>query len=249
MNIKVFKLSFVLLALWSLYSGCLKDDSRCVTQTGPIVYDEREVIGPVDSLILNGDVNLHITKGDKYRLYLKAGERLLAGLTTIQTGKLLTLTDENQCDFLRDMGAQVDIYLTIPSLRYLKVKSSGIIETIGQFNSDSLVVESWGGGGSLFLDIDVMHCWIYQHGGNVDFTIKGNATFNYIYWISYAPIDCSQLETGYSHIVHKGSNNINIKVNNVLHAEIHSIGDIVYHGSPSIISVVSEGTGKLRKAQ
>jgi hypothetical protein len=240
---------FIVFGLLGLHSSCLKDDSRCITQTGPSIYDERELSGPIDSLVLDGDVNLHITKGDKFRLYLKAGEKLLPGLTTIQTGRLLTLTDENKCDFLRDMGAQVDIYLTIPTLRYLKVKSSGIIETIGQFKSDSLVVESWGGGGSMFLDIDVVHCWIYQHGGNVDFTIKGAATFNYIYWISYAPIDCSQLETGYSHIVHKGTNNIQIKVNNVLHAEIHSIGDVIYNGSPSIINVISEGTGKLRKAQ
>lgn len=249
MKNKIVALLFLALGLLSLHSGCLKEDSNCITQTGPSIYDEREIDGPVDSLILDADVNLHITKGDKYRLYLKAGEKLLPGLTTIQSGRLLTIIDKNQCDFLRDMGAQTDVYITIPTLRYLKVKSSGMIETLGQFKSDSLVVESWGGGGTLYLDIDVIHCWFYQHGGNIDFTIKGKATFNYIYWISYAPIDCGQLETGYSHIVHKGSNNINIKVNNVLHAEIHSIGDIIYNGSPSIISIISEGSGKLRKAQ
>jgi hypothetical protein len=245
------KLLYIILfgGLWFLQSSCLKEDSRCITQTGASIYDEREITNPIDSIVLDGDVNLHITKGDKYRLYLKAGEKLLPGLQTTQTGRLLTISDENQCDFLRDMGAPVDIYLTLPSLRYLKVKSSGIIETIGRFKSDSLVVESWGGGGYLFLDIDVVHCWIYQHGGNVDFTIKGSATFNYIYWISYAPIDCSQLETGYSHIVHKGSNNIKIKVNNVLHAEIHSIGDIVYTGNPGSIGIISNGTGNVIKAQ
>ena len=233
-----------------LFTSCLKEDSKCITQVGKPMYEEREVNGNFDSIYLDGDVNLHLTQDDKLRIYLHAGEKLLPGITTIQKGRTLRITDENKCDFLRDMGTPIDIYVTLNQLRYLNFRSSGTIQSSTPIISDSLTLECWGGGGSIKLEIDVMHCWIFQHGGNVDFAISGKADYNYIYWnSSYSPVDCSNLLTGYTYIIHKGANDATINVQNVLQAEIHSIGNIIYQGHPSEITIRSFGKGELIKKQ
>ena len=240
---------WMIAALPLLWISCNKEEvGGCVTSSGPIKYEERQAPSNIDSLIIRGDFKVVLRQGKEPRLYLRSGANLLPGLVTRYQHKTLIIEDLNTCDFLRNMGLTNEIYITVHQLKMIEFTSSGTIMSPDTLHLDSLRVESRDGAGSIHLLLNTRKTWLLQHSGTgaVDFTVKGKTGYLFIYCRGYAPFDCEQLVCpGYTHVVHWGSNNCRVHCGSILQAEIWSVGDIYYLGSPHTIWLRGEGKGKL----
>lgn len=241
----VILLSILGFAGWS----CTKEEGGgCVTSTGPLQYQERVAPVGIDSLIIRGEFRVTLNQGKEPRLYLHSGANLLPGIITRKKGNTLYIEDLNTCDFLRDMGIKTEVFITLTSLRMIEFTSSGHLYTPDTLHLDSLRVESRDGAGSVHLLINTQKTWLVQHSGTgaVDFTVKGKSGYVFIYCRGYAPFDCGQLICpGYTHVVHMGSNDCRVNCGSILQAELWSIGNIYYSGSPHTIWLRGDGKGRL----
>ena len=234
-----------------IFNACSKEENGgCITSTGKIIYEERLLPTSPDTLIIQGEMDVYITMDRKPRLYLQSGENLLPGTVSSLKGETLRLEDFNTCDFLRDLGVKTKVFLTITpqSFLFVEFESSGLIRSTNTLSLDSLRMECRNGGGSVNLDIKTAKAWFVQHSGtgSVDFHIRGESGYTFVYCKGYGPFDLRDLRTtGYLHFVHLGSNNCWVNASGILQAEIWSIGDLYYMGSPSTIWLKGEGSGRL----
>ncbi|MDO9511661.1 MAG: DUF2807 domain-containing protein [Bacteroidales bacterium] len=243
---KINRLYIIIVCLLILIlPGCAKEGGQCPTSTGKERYEERNIISEFDSVYLYGNMNLHITEGPVFRLYVYAGENLLPGILTGFSGKRLRIEDVNSCDYIRDLNPKMDVYLTLPKLKYLEFSSSGTISATNTLTSDSLAVQCWSGGGSLKMDIRAKECWFIEHTGAVDFTVSGVCPNTYIYHTGYAPFDFKNLKAERVHVVNRSSNHSYVNASKFLGAELWNLGNIYYIGSPEEIKIENHGKGRL----
>lgn len=243
------KISIFLFILCVAGWSCKKEEGGgCVTTSGPMMYQEREVPVDVDSVIIRGEFKVTLNQSKEPRLYIRSGANLLPGILTHKKAKTLFIEDLNTCDFLRDLGLKTEIYITLSSLKMIEFTSSGSLITPDTLHLDSLRVESRDGAGSIHLLIDTQKTWLVQHSGTgaVDFTVEGKSGYVFLYCRGYAPFDCERLICpGYTHVVHMGSNNCKVNCGAILQAEIWGIGDIYYSGNPHTIWLRGDGQGHL----
>jgi len=241
----VFLFGVLCFAGWS----CTKEDGGgCVTSTGPMLFQEREAPVGIDSLIIRGEFKVTLRQGKEPRLYLHSGANLLPGIITQKKGHTLYIEDLNTCDFLRNMGVKTEVFITLTQLKMIEFTGSGTLNTPDTLHLDSLKVESRDGAGSIHLLVDAKKTWFVQHSGTgaVDFTVKGISGYVFIYCRGYAPFDCGQLICpGYTHVVNMGSNDCRVNCGSILQAELWSIGNVYYSGTPHTIWLRGDGKGKL----
>lgn len=244
MKNKVLHRCLILLSTF-LFVACAKEGGNCPTSTGQERYEEREIVSEFDTIYLYGNMNLHITQGPIYRVYLYAGINLLPGIITEFTGRKIRIEDVNSCEYLRDMNPKMDVFITLPNLRHLEFSGSGKIVSTNTLTSDSISVQCWSGGGSLMLDIESKESWFIEHTGAVDFTVRGVCPNTYIYQTGYAPFDFRDLKAERMHVVNRSSNHTWVNVSKKIVAEFWNNGNIYYTGQPDDIHVVKHGNGQL----
>lgn len=232
-----------------LSTSCQKEEGGgCVTSSGRLKYEERQAPSNIDSLIIRGEFKITLRQDKQPRLYLRSGANLLPGIITRYHYKTLYIEDLNTCDFLRDLGLKTEVFITVNQLKMIEFTSSGTLVSPDTLHFDSLRIESRDGAGSVRLLLQTQKTWLIQHSGTgaVDFTLAGHSGYVFLYCRGYAPFDCEQLKCpGYTHVVHMGSNNCRVHCGAILQAEIWSLGDIYYSGTPHTIWRKGDGKGRL----
>jgi len=233
----------VLTSIW----GCTSEE--CFHTKGNSIVEERQVLQHFDSVIIRGEMNLTINQSYTSRLILKGGSNVLPWISTTFNGRTLTITDQNECSFLRDLGFVADVYLTVIDLRYLSILSSGKTLTEGELTSDSLVVEYVDGAGIIDMTVNVHDFRFQVINGAADVKLSGEAQHFYLYGDGFGPVDAAELPASYLFVAQHGSNLLKVRSaeNGTLNAELFSNGNIGYLGNPKDISVKQFGNGKLIK--
>jgi len=236
---------FSALVFLFLVAGCTSDE--CFHSKGDLAVDERSVDGVIDSVILRGEMNLYIAQDYKNRLLLKGGSNVLPWISTVIKGKTLTITDENECPFLRDLGYVADIYLNVTDLNFLSVLSSGKIITDGTFVTESFALEYLDGAGYVDLKLKAGDFRYQVINGASEAHLSGEVRNFSLYGEGFGPVDASALPASYLFIYHSGSNLLKVRSvdGGSLNVEIHSNGNVGYYGLPASISLKQDGDGQL----
>lgn len=245
---KTFRLPFFCcVLLFAAAWGCTPVD--CFHTKGDEIVSDREVPQVIDSLVIRGEVNVIIRQDYKNRLILKGGSNVLPWISTLVKGKTLTITDENECSFLRDLGFVADVEITVTNLKYFAIVSSGTIRSEGVLGFDTLVFEYLDGAGEVSLDVDAVSFRYQVMNGASGARLSGSARQFSLFADGFGPVDASGLTAGYLFVYHKGSNLLKVhpEQGGSLYAEIYSNGDIGYLGNPRVISVKQSGSGRLIK--
>lgn len=240
------RLSFLsALAAILLMAGCASEE--CFHSKGTVTVAERSIADVIDTVVLRGEMNLYITQDYKNRLLLKGGSKVLPWISTTVKGKTLTITDENECPFLRDMDFVADVYLTVTDLKFLSVLSSGKITTKGVLKTETLAVEYLDGAGYVDLNVNAVDFRYQVINGASEAHLSGEVRNFSLYGDGFGPVDASSLPASYLFVYHMGSNLMKVRSvdGGSLNVEIHSNGNVGYYGSPANISLIQDGDGRL----
>ncbi len=224
-------------------SGCNKSGD-CFTNTGPIIKEERRV-GDFDSINVQDYVNLILSQDSINKVVVEAGQNIISGITTEVINNQLFIDNTLKCNWLRSYSKPINVYISVKNLMKIYYLSSGNITSTNILKSNVLILDIWGGCGSIDLDLGVYQGFFLLHLGTVDITLHGNCTVCSMYQGDFGTFQCKEMKTDFNYITNKGSNDCYVNVNRYLNATIGSIGNIYYTGNPDSVTVHINGAGQL----
>jgi hypothetical protein len=124
---------FLFYSIIFLVLSCAKDNApNCIQIAGDLTTIEHN-IDPFDRILANENIELFLLQGSEYNLKIESGEHLISDINyTIDNSGLLTLNDNNQCNWVRNY-APTKIFVTTPNLKEIRsntqytIKSEGIL--------------------------------------------------------------------------------------------------------------------------
>ena len=226
------------------FSGCIKDKGPCFTGAGDIVSESRPV-SSVRLVEVRGNVNLVLTHDTTdHSLRVEAGKNLISSLKTEVTGDKLIITNDNQCNWLRDFDLPFTVYLSLAKLDTLIYRSSGDVSCTNVIANDSIQVDIWEGSGTVRMDVRVEKSRFYIHEGTADLYVTGRSQVTFMSSRASGRADLTGLHTQLLYMYSGSPNHCYVRAVKLLAVTIDNIGDVYYLGNPEIRSVMNS-SGKL----
>lgn len=235
---------FILLLIFIVISGCGKTGLDCLTNTGEIIFQDREIT-PFDSIEIYDNVNLFISQDTLYKLIVESGKNIIGGIETTVENRTLVIHNTNSCNWVRSYDHPINVYISTPNLWKIYYNSSGDVSSVNTISGDSLKLEAWGGCGRIDLSLDVYIGFFYLQIGTADIHLSGSCGIVSLYTGDFGLIDATNLNSGFAFVSSKSSNDCYIQVHQRLDATIQSIGNIYYTGNPEEIETTINGAGSV----
>jgi hypothetical protein len=240
----VFTHSIAMVILLWLISGCAKDGGVCVSTTGQITQQKRN-LPYFNQIDLRDNVSLIISNDTGNQVLVEAGQNIIDGVKTEVADGQLIISNNNTCNWLRDYNKPLNVYISGNKIWKITYNSSGDIVSNGTLKLDSINLQVWGGCGTIDLSLDIWQGSFSLNLGTVDLRLHGISAITTVYTADYGLYDARDMETGYTYITNKGSNDCYVKASNFLDANISSIGNIYYTGDPKSVKLQVNGSGML----
>jgi Putative auto-transporter adhesin, head GIN domain len=186
---------------------------------GPVRTEERSVAA-FDRIDVDGRTDLLVRRGSRQTLRLRGGERLLENVTTRVAGGTLSISRNGR------NGAPLDVTITLPRLRGVDADSAGRIELV---DVDSEVLE-------------------LRHDGAGEFAAAGRVGVLAATLGGLGELELAGLASEQATVRVSGAGRAEVDVARELDAIVTGVGEIEYHGDPTVRSDVS-GLGDVHAAR
>jgi len=234
-----------------LIFACNSEDANdCFQTSGSIIQQEVDVVD-FERVLVNRDIELIITEAPEYKVTIETGENLLNDVNAEVIGDRLVLTDNNNCNYVRDYGI-TKIYVEAPNLTEIRtssqyeVSSNGVLTypnlrllsedfneatdfTVGDFrlsiNSESLDITS-NNISSFYIDGEVDDLFVGFFSGSGRFEGENLIAQNV-------------------NVNHRGSNDMIVNPQASLTGILRGTGNIISVNVPPIVDVERIYTGQL----
>jgi hypothetical protein len=230
--------------IFTTFAGCQKSGTNCITSAGNVIKEKR-LVSDFDSINVGDYVNLIITQDSVNSVTVESGKNIIDGITTEINDHLLVIRNKNTCNWLRSYNVPVNVYISVINLRKVYYEASGNISSTNTITSGNFTVLVSGGCGTIDLNMNVNEGYFRLEQGTVDFKLHGHCSISTIYAGDFGFFDCKDLITGYSFVTNRGSNDCYVRVSQYLEANINSIGNIYYTGTPDTIVTNINGAGQV----
>lgn len=236
----------LVLFLSLLFVSCNKDNGRgCFTSVGDIITDKRVFDTPFNSIQLFDNATLTIKQDSVYSAYVTGGNNLIESYSTVVEGNMLVITNNTNCDFLRDLDTPFDVTVTMPILDSILFNGYGDIYTDGIFEVDTFRLVTTNGVGNIYLDMNGTRIELVQQTGAGNVTMSGTVDYTYVYSTSYAIVDLKNLNSTEGFYVNGGTGDFTINTSDYIKIKIELSGDIYYTNDPEIYIETYTGSGQL----
>jgi hypothetical protein len=217
----------------------------CFKGTGKQTSEVRS-LEVFNQVYVQDEIEVHLTEGAEYKVKVEAGKQVIKLVKTIVKDGVLTISDDNKCDFTRSYKRKVIVYLTLPKLRKIENNGLGDVYMDSQFTCDTLnYYMSNSGNLHLNLNADIVYGGMH---GNGDVYMKGLVNESSVfaggqgYFYGFDAVAQKMILTLNT------SGRMEVNVNSFMKIDMfeRSTGDIYYKGYPSSIwKATFAGKGKL----
>lgn len=209
----------LLFALFTILFFSCGDDDSCITVSGGIVDETREV-SSFHSIRLDGIGNIYLTQGSPQLLRVETNQSIVGRLTTVVNNEELYIELR---DCIEGSIDKMDIYITIPDIERLDI--AGVASITGQntFDLDNLELDIEGVGG------------ISVFGTTERLEINSSGVGN---------VQVFDLISNLCEVNLSGAGNVDVTAQQELDVVISGAGNVSYRGMPTINSNIS-GSGML----
>ncbi|MEN8225549.1 MAG: DUF2807 domain-containing protein [Bacteroidota bacterium] len=218
----------------------------CFKNSGKVVVEKREITS-FTYLHMKNNVDVYLSFSPEYSVEVKAGENMIPGIKTSISGKKLTISNENSCNWIRSYSSPIEVHLGVPVLDSVLYQSSGNLSSVNQLSGNSFKLDVEDGAGSINLWLNMHRSKINLHYGTTDLILRGHAHISQLFSGAYGPADLSQLQTEISYVTNNSTNICRVQADITLEVEIHNVGDVYYSGDPNTVALWATGSGELIK--
>ncbi len=225
-----------------LIGSCSGDNApECLKKSGEI-RDFEFMLEPFNHIVALDEIDIHLLNGSEQKVVLRAGQNIRSGIEFNVKDEVLTITNENSCNWMRNSG-NPELYITgkfikeIEAYDYVNIFADDTLET------EKLRIYS-DGTGNIDLKIDTDTLKIYSIFIS-NYQLEGKAKFMKIYMNNDGKISARNLHCGYVLADHYGSNTMEVFPVDRLRGKLMGTGDILYYHCPEEIKMTITGPGKL----
>lgn len=235
-----------ILAILMLFSASCQKASvgDCFKSTGSITVEERHITG-FHTIELNDNIDLEFQSSNINSLSIEAGKNLLDGIRTTVVDSVLTIENDNSCNWVRDYDAPLKAYLTFTHLDTIRYNSIGNISSTDTVRIEHLVIDVWEGAGDISFTVKTAMLFCNLHYGTVDIKMKGLSENCFVYSASFGLVDNRSLASKNVYLKTKSSNDVYVNATHTMDVSLEGIGHVYYKGNPPNISLNRTGPGEL----
>lgn len=242
---QLLKYRFWIVLLLPLFSGCKKENmGDCVKSTGSVTTEIRS-FEDFTGIEVEDNVNVFITFGDYNEAIIEAGSNLLPLIKTEVNMGVLSIRNDNKCNWVRSLDVPVNVYLQCVDIASITSRGFGLVETLDEINRDVFTAEHWLASGKIKLRLNTQETYLKSHTGVGDFECSGNTGYLYLYSSSHGIFRTENLQATTCYAWNLGSGDFHVNVSDSLYARIESIGDVYYNQSLQAVSSDILGAGQL----
>jgi hypothetical protein len=221
---------------------------ECVKHTGNTAA--REVaVSSFDKIIVRKGIALVITQADTYSVNIVSGENLIDDIRAEVKDRVLTLTDDTTCNWVRDYG-QTTVYVTAPNLTHIISKTelditSGNVLTYPSLLLESLDLSDGAGTGDFHLQVANESMEISSN--NVSGFYLSGTTNSLVagFYEGNGVLKAQELIANTIYVFHRGSNNMFVHPVESISGELFSTGNVFCSPQPPVVSVIRHYQGRL----
>lgn len=241
--------SFIAIAFIVLFGACDKSGAPdCFKKTGAEATESRDP-GAFSELQLFSDLDVDLIQDSIYRIELQGGKNLLPKIVTSNDGTILTIDNDNSCNFVRGYKKRIRLKVHAPSLKIIRNKGVGQISIPDNFSQEHLEVYTDGVGdvqvGGQYTEL------VLSSGAHGDIYVRATADKCYLYVNATNYVHAEELKCSYVSVQQNGLGDcyLGLAQTNRFEYSINNSGNIYYEGDP--VQLVNTGnsasSGKLIK--
>ena len=234
-----------------LIVACNSEDAFDCFQTEGNLVQQEVTVDVFERILVNRDVELIVKEGAEYKVIIETGENLLNDVEAVVVGNQLQLTDNNNCNYIRDYGI-TKVYVTTPNLTEIRhssqydVSSDGVL-TYADFTiiSEDFVVPDNFTVGDFRLQIEGNNLEVIAN--NISsFYLSGTVNDLFIGFYSGAGrFEGEDLMSQTIEVFHRGSNDMIVNPQVSLSGELRGTGNLISVNQPPTVDVEQFYTGAL----
>jgi|GEM_PF-811485 len=226
-------------------SGCSKDgEATCVQGHGDEATQIRQ-FNPFQKLEVAGRFNLTIIEDSVDYAQITFGSNTIDGIRTEVSSGVLSITEDNKCDFVRDVYPLTDIELHTSALWHVYCQNAGMTQFGIPFTGDSLLIEAYDVSGDLDVWVENSRTSVVVHTGATDIALRGTTTDLYLYNSGYAPIRAENLIARRASVHNNNLANTYVNAWDKVYYQIFHTGDIIVYGPADVVKWKHEGSGTI----
>jgi hypothetical protein len=241
---KLIKLNHILFAaIMVLLFSCKKENScDCIKRTGEIIKDKR-IINGFDRIVAEDNVNVFITQDSLSEVTVEAGEHIAPLIKTEVLNGVLFIRNKNRCNWTRSYKKPLNVYVTMPEIRYITSDGTGDIKSLNTITSDIVDLQIKNSG-NMFMTVNNSRVLSHMHGSG-DITLSGSTHEHDCSIGGTAYLYAADLETSYTYINTFTLGTCYIRAKDLLICKMEEKGDTYCYGNPRVVQKEQTSTGQL----
>ena len=214
--------------------SCKKDFGTLVTEIRPA--------GPIHKIILDHKINLTLIQDNFENLYVIAGSKSIASVSTEFKDSVLTIQNLDNSS-INAPGNEIEVRVGVTNLQMIEYRGSGYVKSMNTLKPSSFTIVSSKGAGTINLSIETGHLVAGIYEENADFIFKGKANSAFVYCASRGSIDLKEMEVKKMNMVYNSVRNGYVWATDSLTGTIYHTGNVFYKGTP-VMQIEEKSTGK-----
>lgn len=232
----------ILLLIIGFFASCEKPYD-CIKPSGALTSKVYEGL-TFTKIVVSKRIGVVITQGDEYRVEVRAGENLINDIEVIQSGNLLKLSDNTECNWTRSFGETV-VYITAPNITDIYSKSEQEIRSSGVLTYPHLHLtlmddyDGFSGTGTGDIILELNNESVYVENNDVGrFYLSGHTQrLESNFYENGGVLHAENLLADVVQLYHRGSNDMHVHPVNEIHGGIYNVGDVLCYSRPPVADV------------
>jgi len=242
--------TLVLICIAFFVLACAKDHAPdCIQKGGSRIFVEYH-LDAFDQILVNENIELTLQEGSNYHIKIEAGEHLISDVNFTINDGLLTLSDDNQCNWFRSYQP-TKITVTAPNLYQIRSNTQYVVKSAGVLNFPhlKLVSENFNENqislGDFHLQVNNESLSIISNNLSQFFVSGTTETLFVGFYSGTTAFYGANLLARNVTVSHRSSHDIVVHPIESLRGELRGIGNLISHKTPPIVEVAQLYTGAL----
>jgi hypothetical protein len=199
-----------------------------------------------NQLTIYDKINVNLIQSDTFKLILKTGAYLADFIDINVENNNLSISDNNKCNWLRTFKKVTEVDVYYKELTSISNFSSGDLVFKNNIKNN-LFYEAFGATGDAHIQIEADSIRVIAETGPHDIYLSGKVDYSYFYHSGFGNFHAYDLSSEIQHSNNSSTGDFYVSPVKVLIAEIRSLGNIFYSGTPYEIIFSGDGKGRLEK--
>lgn len=241
------KLQFILLifVLISFFSCKKTKDNSCFKSYGNL--SEREVaLDSVAEFRLYKNITYHIYQDTLKKVIIHGGEKVIPQINVTNNQSILSITNNNKCNFLRDYDKKITVEIHYPFYQKIYAEADDSVLFENTITSPYLYIQLMQGGGRVQLDVNTEYLTMISDQGVGSYEVSGKTIVADLRVQANGWGDARNLTGKHFILRNNSTGDLVVDLDSALvDVTIKGTGHVIYTGIPDSINLIRTGVGEL----